>query len=431
MSLRLLNRFVEVVMGKFVSIKSKLITNVMVMLSVIFFVVLSVITVLNIVSAQKNLKMSEQTITNAIKAKGMTLATNNSMALRGMASDNAFTQVQDLVRATVTDDADIAYGVYMDNSNMPWANYAKGVPDTGAPPAMLEDSMATWSSKLTGPAFKDLNRGTKSKVIEFAAPVSSNGEVLGFIRYGMSTESMMKSLAEARASNTAALIRTLVILVLLFAFSFFMGYLLLVQLASRITKPIASLVGSAKTIAEGNYNIQVSPESNDEIGNLSSDFESMRLTVKKFTEHLQDLVDEKMQQVNDILNNIDQGLFTINLDGTVNKEYSARANSILKVNDVSNCTITDLFRLDGKQAEAFHSWLGLVSDRHEKQRWNKLVRLAPVLELELNQAEEEARMMEYVSVSYQKVFDKQGNLSKIIGCSLNFQGFRSLLGKVG
>ena len=60
-------------MAKFVSIKTKLITGVMAMLLVVFLVVLSVITVLNILSARKNLRVSEQTIKSALIAKGKTI----------------------------------------------------------------------------------------------------------------------------------------------------------------------------------------------------------------------------------------------------------------------------------------------------------------------------------------------------------------------
>ena len=377
----------------------------MTMMVVIFCVVLAVVVALNWLSASKNIKAAEQTIRNAIIAKGNLLAGNNSIAMQDPASASGFMQITQIVTSTVDGDADIVYGIFMDNTMLPWVNYKKGEAPSSDAPVPLTDSMAQWASKLSAP----LNRTCKIKgdeVYEFAAPVQVSGETLGFIRYGVSTHAMYEAIHEARIQGLISLGITVGVLIALFAGSLFVGFSLLRTIASRITDPLASLVRSARTIGEGNYDTVVKPESDDEIGALAEDFELMRQTVKRFTDHLQDLVDEKMQQVNDILNNIDQGLFTINLDGTVNKEYSARANDILKVDDVSSRSINELFRLDIRQEEAFRQWLNLIADRHESQRWHKLVRLAPVLELELGAEDRPAaeQMMAFVSVSYQKVF---------------------------
>jgi chemotaxis protein histidine kinase CheA len=105
-------------------------------------------------------------------------------------------------------------------------------------------------------------------------------------------------------------------------------------------------------------------------------------------------------------------LFTINLDGSVNEEYSARANEILKVDDIASHNINQLLRLDSKQNEAFCTWLNLVKAKYKAQRWQKLVKLAPVQELELIQGENSDQ--EYVSISYQKIYNKSGELSKIM-----------------
>ena len=390
---------------------------------IIFCVVLAVIVLLNVLSANKSNKKTEQTIRTALEAKGQMLAKNNSIALSGMAADNAFGSIHDLVISTVEDDADLSYGIYMDNSQLPFVNYTKGGSKEIQTPQPLTDSVTMWASALAKPGMKTYWRGKKDEVIEFAAPVKSGGETLGFIRYGLSTRNMNQQINAAKIAGLISLVVTLTILLALFAVSLVLAFKLLKDIAVKITKPIDSLVKSTKTIAEGNYNVEIHPESDDEIGALSEDFENMRQTVKKFTDHLQDLVDEKMQQVNDILNNIDQGLFTINLDGTINREYSSRANDILKVADVSSCSITELFRLDIKQEDAFKQWLDLVTDRHEKQRWNKLVRLSPVLQLELGANDkvqtEAEEMMDYVAISYQKIFDKQGNLCKIMVLALD------------
>jgi len=405
---------------KFVSIRQKFITNVMAMMAVIFLVVLAVITVMNVTTANKNLKRSEESVKNALQARGKILARNNSVALRMPASENGFGAVQQLVSKTVEGDEDIVRGIYMDADRRPWV-YATSANPEGMPEAMepLADSVDLWAASCKNDSVYTKNFSSKTldsagnEVIEFVAPVmDESGMVLGHIRYALSTASMKAAVSEIRKDATASRNVMILALVLIMVGAFAAAYVLVRSLATKITKPIASLVQSAKVISQGDYSEEVKSESNDEIGKLAVDFDDMRKTIKKYTEHLQDLIDEKMQQVKDILNNIDQGLFTINFDGSVNEEYSARANEILKVGDVSTHNVYELLRLEDNSKNAFNSWVELIKKKHDKQRWSKLEKLSPVHDMEFASNGDER--LEYVSVSYQKIYDKEGNLSKLM-----------------
>ncbi len=396
---------------KFVSIRTKLITNTMLIISVIFILVLSVITFMNVQSVNRGIKKSEHNIRNSLIAGGNTLANNNAMAMRGMAEDNAFTAIQTLVSSTVKDDPDIEYGIYMDDSRIPWVNASSENPSgIVRVPAPLTGPISKWAASLRSLSYQTITYGNR-ELIEFAAPVVVYDEILGVIRYGFSTWSMNHALREAYENGIQARNQAVTVLLLLGVLSLAVTYLIIRRIAAAITRPIGSLVQSANTISQGNYNIEISSESNDEIGNLAEHFETMRVTIKQYTDHLQDMVDEKMQQVNDILNNIDQGLFTINLYGSVNKEYSARANDVLKVKDVAAASLNEILRMDSKQERAFHIWMDLIRKRHGKQRWAKLTRLAPVRELEISNSHD---ISDYISIEYQKIHDKECKLSKIM-----------------
>jgi len=396
---------------KFVSIKTKLISNTMLIISAIFIMVLSVITFMNIQSVNRNVKESERNIRHSLIAKGNTLANNNSIAMRGMAEDNAFTAIQALVSSTVKDDSDIEYGIYMDDSRMAWVNASSENPSgtvRGTDP--LTDPVSKWAGSLESLSYQTITYGDQ-ELIEFAAPVQVYDEVMGTIRYGFNTRSMHEALHEAYQNGIRTRNQAVAILLLLGVLSLGVTYLIVRHLAAAITRPVQSLVESANTISRGNYNIEIYSESNDEIGNLAEHFEAMRTTIKQYTDHLQELVDEKMQQVNDILNNIDQGLFTINLDGSVNEEYSARANDVLKVKDVASSPLNQIFRMDAKQEKAFLMWINLIRKKHSKHRWTKLTRLAPVRELEIVSSDD---IPDYISIEYQKIHNKDGELSKIM-----------------
>jgi signal transduction histidine kinase/HAMP domain-containing protein len=399
-------------MKKMISIRTKLISGTMLLISVIFILVLSIILTMNIVGVEKNISKAKESIRTGLITKGKTLVQNNSMAMSGMAEDNAFTAIQALVSSTLKIDDDIIYGIYMNDAMIPWAHSTMQNPDgIVSNPKPMTDSISKWAFSLNTVAFRDYTLDG-SEVIEFAAPVISGEEKLGVIRYGISTQKMKDQIRDVLAYTRATRNQSILILILLCLISLVTGFYVIRRFADKITRPIEQLVKSSETIANGDYNQSIAAISNDEIGNLAHHFELMRTTIKRYTDHLQDLIDEKMQQVNDILNNIDQGLFTINLDGSVNKEYSARANEILKVDDIASHNINQLLRLDAKQNEAFCTWLNLVKARYKAQRWQKLVKLAPVQELELMQNENADQ--QYVSVSYQKIYDKNGELSKIM-----------------
>jgi len=393
------------------------------MMGTIFLLLLIVITSLNVSTSYKNLASSEQFVRNSLDARGRILVRNNSIALKGLAADNAFVSIQELVSSTVNSDDDIVRGIYMDADRMPWVNASSAnANENGSPQSMaiLSDSIDIWVSTILKDTvetkvFTSSQFDTSGNdLIEFAAPVFDNyGNLLGHIRYAFSTTSMLNTLETVRSNAISARTTMILVLVVLMIIAIAVTYFLVESLTNKITKPIDSLVLSAKRISQGDYSVEVVPESNDEIGKLSHDFEEMRITVEKYTNHLQDLIDEKMQQVKDILNNIDQGLFTINFDGSVNEEYSARANDILKVEDISNYDVYELLRLETSTKHSFKTWIDLVRKKHGKQRWRKLEKLAPVHEMEFRRSNDDSTL-DYVSVSYQKVYNRDGELSKLM-----------------
>ena len=77
-------------MKKFRSIKSVLISRTMLIISVIFAVIITSILYINFKTIEKNLSIFEETIKKSIYAKGNTLIGNNSIAMKGMVADNAF-----------------------------------------------------------------------------------------------------------------------------------------------------------------------------------------------------------------------------------------------------------------------------------------------------------------------------------------------------
>lgn len=393
------------------TIQAKLVRSSLATLVPAFLAVTLVVIAIQVVVSKVNLGEAEKNIRAGLQAKGKVLVTNNSQALMGMAADNAFTQVQELVSKTVKADPDIAYGIFLDKDLMPWVS-ADSTNPTGAmtEPKAMNDSVSVWAASRKELAMKELDWKGR-RIYEFAAPVIVGGEQLGTIRYAFSTRQVDAAVLSARNGALRSGILIVVLLIALGGGALWASFVSVRSQSRKLVKPLSDLQAAAGIIGKGDYNTPVSVESDDEIGDLAQGFEAMRMTVKRYTDHLEELVEEKMRQVRDILENIEQGLFIVNFDGSINPEYSKAANRIMGVEDISKSSLGEIFKVPDVQMEDWTAWFNLVEARHKVMRWDKLSKLAPIVELEVGLAEEEKR---YVRISYQKVFDKSGALSKIM-----------------
>ncbi len=275
-------------MKKFVSVRTKLTLNTMITISVIFIIVLSAVTVINILSVNQNILRSERNIRNSLTVRGNTLINNTSMAMTDMAADNAVSAIRNLVSSTIKDDPDIIYGIYMDADHIAWA-YSTPANPSGVPRgyAPLKDENSEWAGSLKKPDHR-IHIYQGKEVIEFAGPVFFDEQVLGFVRYGISTESMHQLLRETLADGIRTRNYMIAILLCFGIGSLTASYFIVRRLSARITQPIDSLVKSAMTIASGNYDIPITSDSNDELGLLVKDVDKMRKAIRELTENLRE-----------------------------------------------------------------------------------------------------------------------------------------------
>lgn len=405
------------------SIQKKLLRGTMGILLPAFLVTIAVVVVLSVNQASENRAASERSIRGALQAKGRLLVLNNGQALSGMVADNAILSIQSIVAQTVQDDDDVIYGVFMTNARQAWVIADSSKPDGSVDgQVILEDTTAMWAAGLEKLGFQMFTKKDGSEFMEFAVPVKVDDEVAGWLRYGLTMDNLRKTLEESRIKARNDLTWLIFILAILAVVALLVAYVMARRQSATFSKPIQDLNAAANVIAEGNYQQSVEIESDDEVGDLAKSFEHMRQTVKNYTEHLEDLVNEKMRQVRDILDNIDQGLFTVNLDGTINDEYSRSTNKILGVENVASGTIDAALHLDDEQMLAWNDWVELVRARHKAMRWDKLVKLAPVLEFEVMSADEPRT----VKVSYQPVFDGKGELCRIMTLALDITESRKI-----
>jgi len=393
------------------TIQTKLVRSFMKVMIAAFFCVFVVVAAMNYNAARNILSQTQEQMMRALEAKGRTLVQNNSLALSGMVGDNAFTSVQQLVLRTVQDDPDVVYGIYSDRLGNAWVHANDSVDSVDAVvPLVLTDSIAHWALQNQSWASRVVSE-KPVQIIEFCHPVYLDEELVGVIRYGLSTQSLQDANQMAKKANLYALLNTFIFLVIVCLLTMYFSFLVIRKQSRRFSAPIIRLRTEAQTISEGHYGVAVDVESDDEIGDLANSFEEMRQKVKQYTDHLEELVDEKMRQVRDILDNIDQGLFTVNFDGSINAEFSRATTRMLLHPDSLHITIQQILHLDESQFSEWKDWISVVRLRHKHMRWEKLLRIAPFRE-QIVTGPDQNQMVLYLS--YQKVFDKDGNLSRLM-----------------
>jgi NtrC-family two-component system sensor histidine kinase KinB len=85
-------------------------------------------------------------------------------------------------------------------------------------------------------------------------------------------------------------------------------------LSNLLTKPVREMVEATQKIAEGNYDIQISVHSSDEIGHLTEEFNSMTQKLKGFRDlNIEQIMAEK-QKSEAIIRSIDDGIILVDAE---------------------------------------------------------------------------------------------------------------------
>lgn len=395
------------------TIQAKLVKTSLAVLVPVFVLVTLTVVALNIYLSGQAQAAAVGRIESSLKTKGRLLTANNAQALVGMAEGNAFGQIKDLVASTVAGDPDVVFGAFlMADSSMPWvvADESDSVKAQGvlARAVDLGDPAMGWARDQKTIERRKSGTGA-TEVFEFAAPVGDPSVPLGWILYKLSTRSMQDAIVAEKRNSRDAMLQVVALLVAVGAGAMFYSLRKFGQAANSLSRPVRELAAAAEIIKNGDYKQAVRLDSDDEIGELAATFETMRQTVQIYTEHLEELVEEKMRQVRDILDNVEQGLFVVGFDGNIAPEASKAAPEILGVPELQN--IRDALHLSPSQEEDFMGWLNLVRTRHASMRWEKLAKVAPIQDLEIASPDGEVR---FVRVRYQRMYDKHREVEKIM-----------------
>ncbi|HET9960627.1 MAG TPA: HAMP domain-containing protein [Polyangiaceae bacterium] len=306
---------------------------------IVGFSTLAIVVWTSIQESTEHLRSVQQYIEEGITSKGMVLTQNHALALRSMTLDNAFLDMQGLLAHAIEEDGDLVYGLYVNNEHE-----ALAFGDRTTSGMASVDREAYRKLGLTEPELLvQKPRWARAhrlgqELVEVAAPVlGEKGEVVGTLRYGLSTRRMQKALAGAKQESRARLLRSSALIASLLGSTLLLGSILGRIQAVRITRPIAALTRSARELAAGNRSVHVAIASNDELAELGSSFNSMvkeldstyrrleemnRTLEEKVVQRTAELAD-KNRDMRLVLDNVDQGFVTLSPNGIMSKERSA------------------------------------------------------------------------------------------------------------
>jgi two-component system sensor histidine kinase AtoS len=218
-------------------------------------------------------------------------------------------------------DPEIAYVVLYDKEGAvaAFSGQGKPGPDLVIPPLSLEELSGAETSIANSFMSDNGRRG-----FDILTPVtmSGNGARWGSVRLGLRLDRIY-----------AQIERTRQFIFILGLAGVLMGWLLAALFTRRITVPLKDLVNAAVEVSEGNYDVDLSVSTGDEVQDLAENFQQMALKVKESRDALEANLKEirGLKHFSDlIILSITNGLMTLDEKGRI-ITFNRKAEEILSV----------------------------------------------------------------------------------------------------
>ncbi len=263
------------------ALRTKLTRLMLVILLLVGAGIVAIVAWSNWTTEQRRMAQIEARVSATINSKAQLLVQGQAIAMRSLVSDNALSDIADIVERSVQGDPDIVYGVLLNPEGKALA-YASPATLT-LPPADRVAAIARWTElaipastwKTAQPASRN-TRAFNQSVREFSHPVMLNSEPLGMLVYGFTTRQLEQALLEVRAESEQSLMSLLMWLGVAGAAATLLGFLMVSSMSRRITTPLSELTDAANAIAEGKRSVRVQPRTRDELAVLANAFNQMQ-----------------------------------------------------------------------------------------------------------------------------------------------------------
>jgi HAMP domain-containing protein/two-component sensor histidine kinase len=300
----------------------------------------SIVVLMSVQASAQHLAAAQGHIQDGIISKGKVLTQQHALALRTLALDNAFLDMQRLVERAVADDPELVYGLFVNGEGATLAKSRRGdATDQGQP--VEQDAWRSLGLRqdelvVTAPSVRRVSRLGRDLVEVSVQVASEEGEQLGTIHYGLSTERMHRALSLAKQESDGRLWHSVLLLVALVTLVTGVGLVLSRAQAVHITKPVGALQRAAEELARGDRSARVDIQSDDELASLGVSFnrmvdeldgsyrelERMNHTLEQQVEARTAELALKIRDMRLVLDNVDQGFITLSASGVMTGERS-------------------------------------------------------------------------------------------------------------
>lgn len=187
----------------------------------------------------------------------------------------------------------------------------------------------------------------------------------------------------------------------------------------NIQKRLASVVSHASRLGRGDFESSIETQYEDELGSLESTFEGMRKTLRTHIIAQDELVAERTQeleisknQIQQILDNINQGIVVMDFEGRLGEEHSRRAEEIFPTPELEGALLTEILHANAEDTRVFNLWLTTILKPQFQQNWKErgLDRLNPFNLVKLGEGDS----LRYLQLDFELVFKPSGDLAFIM-----------------
>jgi HPt (histidine-containing phosphotransfer) domain-containing protein/HAMP domain-containing protein len=359
-------------------LRAKLVRTAIGTLSLVTVALIFTVAALNVKSSRGTLRGVESDIRERIVRKGLGLVSDHARALRGLVADNAFGDVSRLVEATVHDDQELAFGVFLGRDFRPWVYVSPTTKEAVEEGDAARDLQLPSTLLYEGSPHVRERRLFGRGVFQFSSPVLGEGGVpLGVIVYGAWSARLEQALDRARKDSRESLRTSVGLLSLLTIGSVMVGWALVRRAAARITRPLADLTFATTALARGDRTLRVSIRSDDELEELGDAFNQMVAELNESyarLERLNQTLEERVEQRTEelahrnrdmrlVLDTVNEGLLTVDREGFLAQERSAVIDRWFGSYSAPILFVDYLRRLDDNFALFFqHSLEALIED---------------------------------------------------------------------
>ena len=161
------------------------------------------------------------------------------------------------------------------------------------------------------------------------------------------------------------------------AISLLMGILIILPVVRSLLKPVLQLNEAVSSFAEKDFTARSLVSSQDEVGQLSDNFNRMADIIQEYNQNLEQTVAKRTASIRNLLNNAGQGFLSFGYDLYIDEEYSSECIRIFG-QEISGLRFTDLiFPSDDEQRQFMENALLTIMREDDELRREVYFSLLP------------------------------------------------------